>query len=72
MTPRRVTRDQPETLAAYLCRTGQSAGPASAKTTTRALAYYTTELAILTRSTPAPRPAAMTEEEWVLRTISAA
>jgi len=43
--PRRSVRDQ-ETLPGYLSRIGQSAGPASAKTTAKALAHYSGELAI--------------------------
>jgi hypothetical protein len=47
--PRRSVRDQDESLTGYLARIGQQAPPASAKTTTRALAHYTSELADLTR-----------------------
>jgi hypothetical protein len=43
--PRRSVRDQ-ETLPGYLSRIGQSAGPASAKTISRALDHYSGELAI--------------------------
>ena len=44
--PRRSVRDHPETLVSYLSRTGQSAGPASAKTMAKALDHYRGELAI--------------------------
>jgi hypothetical protein len=43
--PRRSVRDR-ETPPGYLARIGQSAGPASAKTTAKALAHYSGELAI--------------------------
>jgi hypothetical protein len=43
---RRSVRDQDETVPGYLSRIGQSAGPASAKTISRALDHYSGELAI--------------------------
>jgi len=48
-TPRRAVRDQEETQDGYLTRVAGHAGPASAKTITRALVHYSAESAGLTR-----------------------